>query len=80
MKVEEVLKKITELQHVVAVYVDVLEYLEEYLPSDFGDDEEGIGTITVEEPCISPVVTADAIDRVYEKVTSLKEELSLIHI
>ena len=73
MKINEVLEKITSLQHIVAVYVDVLEYLEEYLPSDFDEDEE-MDKITVSEPCLSPVVGPESIDKVYEKISALKEE------
>ena len=73
MKLEEALKKITELLHVIAVYVDVLEYLEEYLPSDFDEDEE-MDNITVSEPCLNPVVGPESIDKVHENISALKEE------
>ena len=69
MKIEEVLAKITESQHLLAVYQDIETYLENYLPSDTTDSLE---TINVSGPCFEPTVAVSAIENVLEELSKLK--------
>lgn len=72
MKLEEVLEKRTELQHIEAVYEELLAHLESFLPSDTGPSEE----ILVVDGCLEPNVTQEAVDIVQQKLTALKKEIA----
>ena len=54
MKIEEVLKAITDKQHRLAVLEDVIGYLEEFLPSDVELDPEKL-KIEEEGVCLNRV-------------------------
>ena len=72
MKLEEVLAKRTELQHVEAVYEELVAYLDQFLPSDTGPSEA-----ILEVPgCLEPVVSHEAVDEAQQKLISLRKEVA----
>ena len=78
MKIEEVLAKMTDIQHKLAVYSEVLDHLETYLPSDVDEVSE----ITILEGCLVPKVSQRSIEAVLEAIQELyekeKEELGAL--
>tara|TARA_B100000131_G_scaffold221323_1_gene212862 strand:+ start:45385 stop:45714 length:330 start_codon:yes stop_codon:yes gene_type:complete len=72
MNIQEVLSEIVKRQHSIAVYSDVIDYLEEYLPSDTEPVPEE--TLTVEGSCFEPKVTQEAIEAVIETLSGILSE------
>jgi len=70
MKIEEVLAKITVLQHRIEVYRELGACLEEFLPNDTGEDPEPLEV--TDTSCITPRVTYEAIEFVLNEVNKLK--------
>ena len=78
MTVEELLGKITDLQHEEAVWNSVADYLRLFLDQDIGDPKD----ITLED-CAVPVVPKAAIEqvleiRVYARLEEIDDELDVI--
>ena len=73
MTVDELIEKITSLQHKEAVYTEACAYLEEFLPSDVDDDDPD----TIAAPgCVVPEVSFDAIEEVIEQLCLVRDGLS----
>lgn len=70
MKIEEVLKEITDRQHRLAVFEDVIGYLEEFLPSDTAPEPEEKLTVA-EGICLDPTVSIKAFESVIDDVAKL---------
>ena len=70
MKIGEVIKEITTTQHKLAVLESVIEYIENFLPSDTGEAE----VFFVSEPCLEPEVPAEVVEEVLESVTKIQAE------
>ena len=82
MKIEEVLKAITDKQHRLDVLEDVIGYLEEFLPSDVELDPEKL-KIEEEGVCLNPTVSNKAIESVIDNISELikteREELNKLN-
>jgi hypothetical protein len=75
MKIEAVIGAITDAQHKLAVYDEVINFLSDcYLSSDTDDGDEGPETLTVNEPCLVPEVPQTVIDIVIEEIVSLRDK------
>jgi hypothetical protein len=70
MKIQEVLQELVRKQHRIAVYKDLIEYLEEYLPSDIDPVPEEPLTVDSGTACIEPVVSYSAIESVIEQLST----------
>ena len=74
MNLKEVLAEIVNKQHKVAVYEDLIAYLEDYLPSDLVQDPEE--KLIVEGPCLEPNVSYSVIEKVIETLSKMMEKES----
>ena len=74
MKIQEVLQELVRKQHRIAVYKDLIEYLEEFLPSDIEPVPEEPLTVDDGIPCLEPVVSHEAIESVIEQLSTILEE------
>jgi uncharacterized coiled-coil protein SlyX len=72
MNIQEVLREIVKKQHSVAVFKDIIEYLEEYLPTDTDPDPEE--RLTVDGSCLEATVTYEAIESVIETLSGILNE------
>ena len=70
MNIDQLLETITDLQHKIAVYGDIIEYLEEYLPSDIGDASE---TLSV-NGCLEPVVSCRVLETILGEISDRRAE------
>jgi hypothetical protein len=71
---KDVLEEIVNKQHKIAVFEDLIAYLEDYLPSDvcLTPDEK----LSVEGPCLEPDVSYAVIENVIEFLSKMMEEES----
>ena len=72
MKLDEVLSKRTDLQHVEAVYEELIAHLDQFLPLDTGPSESLLEVVG----CLAPTVSHEAIDSVQQKLVALKKEIA----
>ncbi len=70
MKIEEVLKQITDKQHRIAVLEDLVGYLEEFLPSDAAPEPEE-KLFTEQGFCLDPRVSDRAFESVIDDINKL---------
>ena len=70
MKIEEVLKQITDKHHRIAVLEDVIGYLEEFLPSDAAPEPEE-KLFTEQGLCLDPRVSEQAFESVIDDINKL---------
>lgn len=73
MKIEEVLRQITDAQHKITVLEDVVGYLEEFLPSDAAPEPEE-KLFAEEGLCLDPRVSEKAFESVIDDITKLVSE------
>jgi len=74
MHVKEVLAEIVNKQHKIAVFDDLVAYLEEYLPSDVNPEPEE--SLTVDVPCLEPDVSYAVIENIIEILSKMMAEES----
>jgi|TARA_B100000131_G_C17910689_1_gene530213 hypothetical protein len=72
MKLSEALDKRTGLQHEEAVYDELIIFLEQFLPTDMGPAE----SLLEVEGCLTPMVSHEALDKVQQKLVSLRKEVA----
>jgi len=70
MNLQEALAKITELQHLIGVYEELSDHLEQFLPSDLGESEAEL----ILEGSFESAVSADVIDCVLQELQAKKAE------
>ena len=74
MTVDELIEKITMLQHKESVYSEAIAYLEEFLPSDVADEED---PDPIASPgCVVPHVPFEIVETVLEELCVLRDNLS----
>lgn len=69
----DVIAKIVDLQHQVAIREAIVYFLEQYLPSDTGDHPK---ELLVQDPCMEPVVPASTVERVLDEICTHMEQLN----